>query len=156
GNLLNGGIDIRRLPQHLDRRVERRPQPRPEDGVVIDDEHAGHDSSYSSGVSRCRCTSVPTSPDPGRTVAEPPARCIRPMIDSRPPSRSAGRESRSTPGPRSRTNTSTADADLSISTETSPPAWRAALSIASRAAATRAVLLIPGSPTVTTSILVGY
>ena len=59
-----------------------------------------------SALSISSSTSVPPS-GTARSRAVPPLRCIRPMIDSRTPIRSAGTESRSKPGPRSRTDTKT-------------------------------------------------
>ena len=65
---------------------------------------------------------------------------MRPTIDSRTPRRSAGTASGSKPGPRSRTNTSTRSlADLGVDGDRRRgPANLAALTIASRAAATSA------------------
>src|SRR5690606_3989354 len=113
GDLRDRGIDIGRLADDVDGVAEVRAKPRAEDRVVVDDEHAGHATPPAIDASRCRCTSVPTPPAPGATVAVPPARVIRPMIDSRMPSRSSGRPARSTPDPRSRMNTSVASGEVS-------------------------------------------
>src|SRR5262249_4861380 len=74
-----------------------------EQAVVVDQDDAPlHDAFLGSRSS----TSVPA---PGElvTVACPPARSIRPSIDSAMPRRPAGTELRSKPAPRSRTNTET-------------------------------------------------
>src|SRR5207248_2134322 len=74
-----------------------------EEGVVVDEHdtrcHAGLRGSLSS-------TSVP-APASEVIVAVPPARAIRPSIDSASPRRSRGTSARSKPAPRSRTKTLT-------------------------------------------------
>ena len=91
------------------------------------------------------------------TVAVPPARDIRPTIDSRTPRRPSGTSAASKPGPWSRTNTSMAPGVASTNTVTSPPACRAALSIASRAAPLSDALAMPAtSPAVMTSMRTAY
>ena len=91
-----------------------------------------------------------------RTAPVPPARRIRPMIDSRTPSRSLGTSSSEKPVPRSRMKTSTPDALPSMYTEISPPACRAALRMASLAAAASSPLARSAdSPADTTSMRTG-
>ena len=64
-----------------------------------------HDAALHDALrGRCSSTSVP-SPGLETTVARPPARSIRPSIDSTRPRRSAGTAARSKPAPRSRTKT---------------------------------------------------
>ena len=75
-----------------------------EELVVVDEHDARlHDAAPAAGVSS---TSVP-SPGVEAIVAVPPARAIRPSIDSASPRRSAGTAARSKPAPRSRTKTLT-------------------------------------------------
>ncbi len=116
------------LAGHDDVRVQVGLQAGPEDGVVVHDHHP--DPRRRAAPLRCwsqSCLSVAVtggsagcSRPAGRgslsrtsvpsgllvMVAVPPWRFIRPMIDSRTPSRSAGTASGSKPGPRSLTKTS--------------------------------------------------
>ena len=81
---------------------------------VVVDEHDAHPGLAARAavtvallVARRGISSWTSVPSPGelRTSAVPPLRSIRPTIDCRTPSRSAGTASRSKPGPRSRTKT---------------------------------------------------
>src|SRR3954454_14668172 len=127
----------------------------PDETMVVDQHDADRLAGHAVDTFRARvsATSVPVSPL--RTVAVPPWRAIRPTIESRIPRRSAGTASRSKPWPRSRTNTSTPEPPTSANTDTvAAPDDFAALTIASRAAATVAVTAssIGVSPTTTTSM----
>ena len=62
---------------------------------------------YETLQRECRWQVLAPHPRAGFTVAVPPTRRSRPMIDSRTPSRSPGTSSSENPGPRSRTYTST-------------------------------------------------
>ena len=100
-----------------------------------------------------RVTLVP-SPGAVVTVAVPPRRVIRPCTDSARPLRSAGTASGSKPWPRSRTTSDTSPGSTSANREmTLAPDHLAALTVASRAAASRALRLSSSSqsPTVTAS-----
>ena len=95
-------------------------------------------------------------PSPGAlvTVAVPPRRVIRPCTDWASPLRSSGTDSGSKPFPRSRTTMDTSAGSTSANSEITPaPDHLAALTVASRAAASRALRFSSRSqsPTVTAS-----
>ena len=153
GDPVNRGLDVLGLPHHLHLVAELGPDPGPEEGVVIDDEHARF-AAYRPGTAgngharlgwrltarrgMCRDTSVP-SPGALRTVAEPPRRRIRAHTDSASPLRSPGTAAGSNPQPRSRTNSDTSAGSASANSDTSlAPDHFAALTVASRAAASTA------------------
>src|SRR5690606_22583056 len=134
---LNGGLDVGRLPHHLDALAQLGPHAGAEHLVVVDEEDAGdaHGAgswarwsvrSVRSGVRAIsRATSVP-SPGALWTSARPPWRAMRPRMDSRMPSRPGSTASGSKPRPRSRTKASTRSGSTSTYTEiSSTPAWRA-------------------------------
>src|SRR5262249_1170803 len=73
--------------------------------VVVDEE----DAPFHLGRLRVSSTSVP-SPGADVIVATPPARFMRPSIDSATPRRSGGTVARSKPRPRARTKTEIASA----------------------------------------------
>jgi hypothetical protein len=102
---LDGGLHVGRLPHHLDRVTELGAHTRAEHLVVVDQEHARH-AHETPSLAGVRPTSSTTSvPSPGAewTSARPPCRAMRPMIDSRTPTRPGSTASRSKPWPRSRT-----------------------------------------------------
>jgi hypothetical protein len=122
------------LPDDIDLLVERLVNSRAEEGVIVDDQDPRGCHGAHSLLSRLTVISISVPPAcEERTVALPPARLIRPMIDSRTPRRAAGAPAGSKPGPRSRTKTRMPSCPTSAKTETgSPPPNFAALSIASR------------------------
>ena len=94
----HGGLDISRLAEDLDGVAELRPHTGAEHLVVVDQEDAGH--GHDRGTSST--TSVPSS-GAVCTSARPPWRAMRPMIDSRTPTRPGSTASSTKPLPRSRT-----------------------------------------------------
>src|SRR5690606_9917255 len=155
--------------------------PGAEHRVVVDEEHAqpagrvrrragsgvrayhrvAHGDSFRSAASGSRSrTSVP-SPGELTISARPPWRSMRRLLDPRTPCLPGSTAPGSNPTPRSRTNTLTWSGSTSAYTETlSTRACRAALTMASRAAATSASIRSPLSagsdPTTTTSTVTGY
>src|SRR5205807_4544946 len=120
--------------------------------VVVDDEHA---NGHRAPTGRVSFTSVP---DPGRLEisADPPARSIRPRMDSAIPRRSVETAAGSNPRPRSRTYAVTDPLDASTYTDNLvTPACRAALVMASPHAwiSARTRPSIVAFPTATTSTL---
>src|SRR6185312_6244629 len=117
----HGGLHGAGIGAHLDQPLELRLHARAEELVVVDDHDrrrrgVRHVPPPSSGT---RCAESDTSvPPPGmeRTSARPPARSMRPRIDSRTPRRSAGTAASSKPGPRSRTYASIAPSSTSAYT----------------------------------------
>src|SRR5580700_9117935 len=128
----NRGLDVVRLADHLHSAAELRPDPRPEQGMIVDDEHAwpvagrsGHAGGRGGGGvigggggggggaglaptarGRVSLTSVP-SPGTLRRLAAPPLRAILACTDSDSPLRSEGTIAGSNPRPRSRTKSET-------------------------------------------------
>src|SRR5690606_18882169 len=147
----------------LDARAEQR--------VVVDQEHPhrqrhrpsspsarpGHGCCPSPAARGTVMVSVHSVPPPGDvlTSAFPPYRSILPRIDSATPRRSTATAAGSNPRPRSRTNTEASGRSSSAYTlMVSTPACFAAFTIASRAAATSAVVssVTGTSPTTTGAI----
>src|SRR5690606_27720855 len=152
GDGLDRRVDVLGLAHDLDRVAQLGPHPRPEEPVVVDDQHPRH--CFSTFI--VSITSVP-SPGSVRTRAEPPCRSILPMMDSLMPIRSAGTASRSNPLPRSFTKIVTSSPSTSAYTEmVGLSEYLAALTIACRAALSMAPSRPPESrsmsPTQTTSI----
>ena len=158
----DGGGDVVGFTDDGDVSVELGAHPGAHEGVVVDDQHAdltGRGGCGLGGVGHSGIRIWTSVPAPGfeRMVVVPPARAILPMMESRTPPRSVGRASGSNPHPRSRTNTATSSGEMRANTWIGwgSPECRAALSMASRAAATTASVAgvwVVRSPTVTTSM----
>src|SRR5271166_3381347 len=103
---LHGALHVAALSYDLDLLAETRAHTCAEEVVIVDDHDPGHRSVAHGLSSRSIVisTSVP-APGKARTVALPPARRIRPTIDSRTPRLACGTAAVSKPAPRSRTNT---------------------------------------------------
>src|SRR5450631_382774 len=99
--------DIVRLTDDLDAVAELGPHARAEQPMIIDDHHAHRVGSRHDRAIAVAISSWISVPNPGelRTMALPPCRSIRPMIDSFTPRRSLGTAAASNPRPRSRMNT---------------------------------------------------
>src|SRR5439155_5814631 len=152
---LDRGVHLVGVTDDVDRLTQLGPDTRPEQVMVVDQEHAdlalAHVRATRRGI--VSSTSVP-SPGALRMTARPPCRSSRPRIDSVMPLRSAETAVGSKPTPRSRTNSDTCSCSTSANNVTAAaPDHLAAFTAASRPAATSAARSSSSgqSPTVTAS-----
>src|SRR5581483_4703622 len=148
GDAGGGLVHVAGRADDVDAALELAADPRPDQRMVVDDEdpdgapaHLGFSSTRSTRAGARGTDSSTSAPSPGaeRTSAVPPWRRTRAEMESATPRRSGGTAAGSKPRPRSRTNSETRSGSTSRYTSTvSTPAWRAALSAASRPAATSA------------------
>src|SRR6516165_1971175 len=157
GDQLDRGLHVVRLAHHVDLPAELGADPGAEQAMVVDQDDPRGAHVRPAGWATARGIFSDTLvPSPGAvlTVAVPPRRAIRPWMDSARPLRSSGTASGSKPCPRSRTTSDTSPGSTSANSEiTLAPDHFAALTVASRAAASSAFRFSSSSqsPTVTAS-----
>src|ERR1700733_1587418 len=150
---VDGRLHVVGLAHQLELPAELGPDTGPEQAVIVDQHDPG---THEHGM--VNVTLVP-SPTADVMTAVPPNRRIRPRMDSVTPLRSPGRTDGSNPLPRSLTTTLATSASTSANSEiTVTPDHLAALTVASRAAATSASTcsVTEQSPTVTISTWTPY